>query len=288
MSDAAKTEWGLESLRLFASVMRKNGVNPSKEESLDAIRVGDTCFSVNLKVEDDELNDIPIFTQMKDEVLDFSSHALHSRGITEMLLDNLSYAEHEERLPKRKRKQKGAEGRKGVQQQDKKKQKKNKNAEDTTVTQESSSRGSSKRKQIDGSSHISKITHTTQEEDDENEEEDDEGSEGKVGEEDENEEGEEEANIDDSPNRRSLWQRAAAAQQRQAEAVNKHRGKQCKKKILEVGDIGLIKVEENVKAATDFPWLPVAVVKIHPGKGELSPPRYSVCSRDGYLKGTFG
>ena len=76
VSDAAKTEWGLESLRLFASVMRKNGVNPSKEESLDAIRIGDTYFSVNLKVEDDELNDIPIFSQMKDEVLDFSSHAL--------------------------------------------------------------------------------------------------------------------------------------------------------------------------------------------------------------------
>ncbi len=68
VSDAAKTEWGLESLRLFASVMRTNGVNPSKEESLDAIRIGDTYFSVNLKVEDDELNDIPIFTQMKDEV----------------------------------------------------------------------------------------------------------------------------------------------------------------------------------------------------------------------------
>jgi hypothetical protein len=49
---------------------------------------------------------------MKDEVLDFSSHALHSQGITEMLLDNLSDTEHEERLPKRKRKQKEAEGRK--------------------------------------------------------------------------------------------------------------------------------------------------------------------------------
>jgi len=85
-----------------------------------------------------------------------------------------------------------------------------------------------------------------------------------------------------------LCQRAAAARQRQAEAVNKLRETKSKKKILEVGDIGLLKVEENIKAATDFPWLPVAVVKIHPGKGELSPPRYSVCSRDGYLKGTFG
>jgi hypothetical protein len=143
-----------------------------------------------------------------------------------MLSDN----EHEERLPKRKRKQKGAEGRKGVQEQEKKKQKGSKNAEDTTLTQESSSRGSSKRKQIDGSSHISKIFHTTQEEDDEDEEEDEEESEGKVGEEDESEEEGEEGNIGDSPNRRSLWQRAAAAQQRQAEAVNKLRGKQCKKK----------------------------------------------------------
>jgi hypothetical protein len=77
-SDAAKTEWGLESLRLFASVMRTNGVNPSKEESLDAIWIGDTYFSVNLKVGDDELNDIPIFTQMKDEILDFSSNELCS------------------------------------------------------------------------------------------------------------------------------------------------------------------------------------------------------------------
>ena len=105
--------------------------------------------------------------------------------------------------------------------------------------------------------------------------------------EEENEEGEE-YDIDTSASRRSLRQRAAAAQQRQAEAVNKLMGTQSKKKILDVGDIGLIKVEGNVKAATDFPWLPVAVVKVHPGKGELVPTRYSVCSRDGYLKGTFG
>jgi hypothetical protein len=85
-----------------------------------------------------------------------------------------------------------------------------------------------------------------------------------------------------------LCQRVAAARQRQAEAVNKLRETKSKKKILEVGDIGLLKVEGNIKAATDFPWLPVAVLKVHPGKGELSPPGYSVCSRDGYLKGTFG
>jgi hypothetical protein len=62
------------------------------------------------------------------------------------------------------------------------------------------------------------------------------------------------------------------------------RGTNCKKKILKLGDIGLLKVEGIVKAATYFPWLPVAVVKVYPGKGELVPPRYSVCSRDGYLK----
>jgi hypothetical protein len=70
--------------------------------------------------------------------------------------------------------------------------------------------------------------------------------------------------------------------------VNKLRGTKSKKILLEVDDIGLIYVEGNVKAVTDIPWLPVAVVKVHPGKGELSPPRYSVSSRDGYLKGTFG
>ena len=70
--------------------------------------------------------------------------------------------------------------------------------------------------------------------------------------------------------------------------MNKLRGTNSKKKILEVGDIGLLKVEGNVKAATDFPLLPVAVVKVYPGKGELVPPRYSVCSRGGYLKRTFG
>jgi hypothetical protein len=103
--DAAKTEWGLESLRLFASVMRTNRVNPTKEESIDAIQIEDMYFSVNLKVKGDELNDIPIFNQMRDEVLYFSSHALRSCGITEMLLDNLSDAEHEERLPKKKEKE---------------------------------------------------------------------------------------------------------------------------------------------------------------------------------------
>ncbi len=51
ISDAAKTVWGMESLRLFASVMRMNVVNPSEEESIDAIRVKDTYFSANRNVE---------------------------------------------------------------------------------------------------------------------------------------------------------------------------------------------------------------------------------------------
>ena len=49
--------------------------------------------------------------------------------------------------------------------------------------------------------------------------------------------------------------------------MNKVRGTKSKKEILEVVDIGLLKVEGDVKAATDFPWLPVAVVEVHPGKG---------------------
>jgi hypothetical protein len=106
--------------------MRTNGVNPSKEESIDAVWIGDTYFSANLKVEDDELNDFQIFNQMKDEVLDFTSHALCSRGITKMLLDNLSDAEREELKPKKKRKMKEVEGSKGVQQQQKKKQRSSK------------------------------------------------------------------------------------------------------------------------------------------------------------------
>jgi hypothetical protein len=145
--------------------MRTNGVNPSKEESIDAIKIGDTYFSAHLKVENAELNDFPIFTQMKDEVLDFSSHASHSHGITEMLLDNLSDAEHEEQLPEKKRRIKVVEGRKGVQQK-KKKHKSSKKTDDTTRTNESTSRSSIKRKQRDGSSHISKISQTTQEDED--------------------------------------------------------------------------------------------------------------------------
>ncbi len=122
-------------------------------------------------MDDVELNDIPIFTQMRDEVLDFSMHALRSRGITEMLLDNLSDAEREEWLPKKKRKIKVVEGSKGMEQQKKKKQRNSKKEDDTTETIESTSRSSSKIKQRDGSSYIGKITHTTQEEDDEDEEE---------------------------------------------------------------------------------------------------------------------
>jgi hypothetical protein len=212
MSDAVKSEWGLESLRLFASVMRTNGVNPTKEESIYAIQIGDAYFSVNLKVEDNELNDIPIFTQMKDEVLDFSSHALHSHGIlkcywTIYLMQNMMNS------CLKTRGKKVEEGSKGVQQQKKKKQKRSKKRDDTTGTNESTSRSSNKRKQRDGSSHISKITQTTQEDDDEDGEE----SEGKIAEENYNEEEEDEeegevSNIENSPGRRCLRQRAAAAQ----------------------------------------------------------------------------
>jgi hypothetical protein len=145
VSDAAKTERVLKSLRLFASVMRTNGVNPTKKESINAIQTGDT-FSINMIMEDDELNDFPIFTQMKDEVFNFSSHALRSHEINERLPDKLSDAEHEERLPKKKRKMKVTEGSKGLQQQRKKKQKCSKKTDDTTGTNESTSRSSNKRK----------------------------------------------------------------------------------------------------------------------------------------------
>jgi hypothetical protein len=44
MTDAAKTEWRFESFRLFVSVMRTNSINTTKEESIDAIQIGDSYF----------------------------------------------------------------------------------------------------------------------------------------------------------------------------------------------------------------------------------------------------
>jgi hypothetical protein len=80
---------------------------------------------------------------------------------------------------------------------------------------------------------------------------------------------------------------AATNQKRQGEKVNKKR-KQSNdyKQILEVGDVGLIKVQGNTKAATDHPFVPVmvtsAIVSSRSGKV-----KYGICSQHGYLKGKF-
>ncbi len=80
---------------------------------------------------------------------------------------------------------------------------------------------------------------------------------------------------------------AATNQRRQGEQVNKKRKqKEDYKQILEFGDVGLIKVEGNTKAATDHPFLPVMVTStvLSSRSGKV---KYGICTQHGYLSGLF-
>ncbi len=96
-----------------------------------------------------------------------------------------------------------------------------------------------------------------------------------------------ENSVDDGricPKRDAMEKIAAEFQRKQGESVNSRRAK-LEKEILDVGDIGTIKVEGNTRAATDDPWLPVMVTFsriISPGNVV-----YKLCSQNGHLRGEF-
>jgi hypothetical protein len=77
---------------------------------------------------------------------------------------------------------------------------------------------------------------------------------------------------------------AVQHQKKQGEAVNRRRAKDTKP-VLDVGDIGLIEVEGNTRAATDHKWLPVMVTStrlVSPGNV-----MYKLCTQHGYLVGEY-
>ena len=80
---------------------------------------------------------------------------------------------------------------------------------------------------------------------------------------------------------------ATASQRKQGEQVNKKR-KQAEdyKQILEVGDIGVIRVEGNTRAACDFPFLPVMVTSTHVS-AKSGRVKYGICTQHGYLQRQF-
>ncbi len=61
-----------------------------------------------------------------------------------------------------------------------------------------------------------------------------------------------------SPTRGLMEKIAAEHQKKQAVSVNKNRAK-ISKPVLEVGDVGSIKVQGNTRGAMDHPWLPIMV-----------------------------
>jgi hypothetical protein len=77
---------------------------------------------------------------------------------------------------------------------------------------------------------------------------------------------------------------AAKHQMDQGEKINKKRAK-LNKPVLEVGDIGVIKVEGNTRAATDHAWLPIMVTSTR----LISPNNimYKLCTQHGHLRGEF-
>ena len=73
-----------------------------------------------------------------------------------------------------------------------------------------------------------------------------------------------------------------AGQERQAKWVYARQGANYKE-VLEVGDIALIRIEGNTRAATDKPTICVKVTQVQsytsPTTGALSF-KYNVCTRD--------
>ena len=91
---------------------------------------------------------------------------------------------------------------------------------------------------------------------------------------------------DISPRRSALRARAAASQAEQARRLNSKRAT-FTKPFLEKGDICNLKIDGNVRGATDMPNIPVAVSLVQPSKNTDVPPKYKIATRDGFLKGYF-
>ncbi len=56
-----------------------------------------------------------------------------------------------------------------------------------------------------------------------------------------------------------------------------------RKQVLECNDVCTLTLDQKI--ITTFKYLPVIVTKVSEGKNKEM--RYSICSIDGYLKGTF-
>ena len=94
----------------------------------------------------------------------------------------------------------------------------------------------------------------------------------------------------DTPRRGKIRADMAAAQSKQAIAVNKRRKSSTYVELLQVGDMCKIEVEGNTRAATDYKYLPVKVTacKQQPSKSGMSTiTHYQIASRDGYLEGWY-
>lgn len=76
------------------------------------------------------------------------------------------------------------------------------------------------------------------------------------------------------------------AQRHSAKQVNDRRSKSAYSQTLAVGDICNVKVEGNVRAATDAPYVPVAITAVHVTPSGKSV-KYSVASKHGHLQGKF-
>ena len=94
----------------------------------------------------------------------------------------------------------------------------------------------------------------------------------------------------DTPRRGKIRGEIAAAQKKQAIAVNKKRRCKGYVEVLQVGDVCKIDVEGNTRAATDFKYLPVMVTECKQTSsksGRTTTTQYRLASRDGYLKGWY-
>ncbi len=88
----------------------------------------------------------------------------------------------------------------------------------------------------------------------------------------------------DTPERGEIRAAIAAAQRKQAEAVNRKRMSGDYIIHLKEGDICRVQVEGNTRAATDHPTVPVVVTKCDHSQERN---HYQIASRDGHLKGWY-
>ena len=94
----------------------------------------------------------------------------------------------------------------------------------------------------------------------------------------------------DTPRRGKIRVQMAAAQAKQAIAVNKSRKSTAYVEFLKVGDMCKIEVEGNTRAATDYKYLPVKITACKQKSsrsGKSTSNQYQIASRDGYLEGWY-